>query len=71
MGYYVYHSKGDSEAKIHYAACPHCNHGFGQQREADPPNGEWLGPFGSYHAAEAAAAKTAAALSDCANCSLQ
>ena len=69
MGYYIYYSKKFREARIHYGHCPRCKHGYAvdEATEAEP-NGEWLGPYNSYRAAEVAAKQVKAEVLDCAHC---
>jgi hypothetical protein len=70
MGFYVHYDREAGETYIHYANCPFCKHGFGQEEAVQPKEGEWLGPFNSYFGAEVAAEKTKADLLSCDNCRL-
>ncbi|RJP64431.1 MAG: hypothetical protein C4532_19250 [Candidatus Abyssobacteria bacterium SURF_17] len=70
MGYYVFQNRADGWVEVHYADCPHCNHGFARPEGTDPARSEWLGPFTSYLTAESAAKETRAHVKDCENCGL-
>jgi hypothetical protein len=43
--YYVYENLRRKLARIHFASCPHCNHGKGTQSRTSGKNTKWHGPI--------------------------
>lgn len=66
--YYVYENWTVSRARIHFASCAYCNDGKGVHPDAGDRNGQWHGPFLSFHEAREAADKTGQPVSECKAC---